>query len=167
MTPDVIEKNDGVMTIQPLSLMTLPLGRQIVFRCRVALARPRSIQRTRPLKVFNSMYFHTNQYNKTSVMIFVLYFSRQKRKLRLKYNSSKVCYFCFLAIFRKIQCLAFEVFFIYPSRLLFQFYCCLSLPNHGGHTTAQRRYMRCSSCYGALVQVVLVLGLDLSHLCIK
>ena len=26
-------------------------------------------------------------------------------------------------------------FVFYPSRLLFQFHCCLPLPDHGGHTT--------------------------------
>ena len=29
-----------------------------------------------------------------------------------------------------------NIFFKYPSRLLFIFHCCLSLPYHGGHTTA-------------------------------
>ena len=28
-----------------------------------------------------------------------------------------------------------NVSFLYPSRLLFKFHCCLPLPNQGGHTT--------------------------------
>ena len=30
------------------------------------------------------------------------------------------------------SCLFFSFFLLYPSRLLFQFHCCLPLPNHGG-----------------------------------
>ena len=29
-----------------------------------------------------------------------------------------------------------RIYFLYPSRLLFKFYCCFSLPGHGGHTSA-------------------------------
>ena len=55
MTPDVIEKNDGVMTIQPLLLMTPPLASQ--------LKPPHKRTLTRSLSTFQHkiLFFHTHK----------------------------------------------------------------------------------------------------------